>query len=133
MGRSLHVYVAYGYDFGGPDDLFVEPQQPAWFDDGEENDDFISQAEELIEQALGKDLSELGLEFVFSGHVDYAGHLLIVQASERSTFWDALELDPAEFDQPRPEWDAMLNEVMQTLGLKPSQERPAWFAFASYG
>lgn len=129
---TLTVYVAYGYDFGGPDDFLVEPQEPTWFDE-RSGDDYVSQAEELITEQLGVNLREYGLEFVFNGHCDYAGHLLIVSESERTAYWDTLELDPAVIDKPRPEWDAKLNEVMRILGLTPSQPRPAWFAFASYG
>nr|WP_221374528.1 hypothetical protein [Actinoplanes polyasparticus] len=160
MGMSPDAHLAYGYDLGTDEDPrfaekgeYDQPDLP-WFDSEAEDDDegekgFVEQLfNHLYAQIDNPEPAEYdferqtiaekhyGIRIKYSGHGDYAGHILIADGSHRSVEWsETMVLDPADLanDPLAGSWDDKLHTVIRALGITPTQDGPRWLVFPSYG
>lgn len=161
MGMTARAKLVYGYDLGTLEDFkaaerseYGSPELP-WFnedetdEDGEEAD-FGTAVENLLYAAAGftekwsrdndgyfdrKKAAEerIGVDLDHSGSHEYPGFILYARGSKRSVEWSdtmALDLDvlAATYD-----WDTKLAAALTALGITPTQDRPKWLVFPSYG
>lgn len=158
MSGGPGAILAYGIDLGTMEDFKIMerdrygyPELP-WFDLA---DDFEEIALERLvrvhdpsvyggphnkirEIPLSLDMNDYvrkayGVEFSTSGDLatGSTGMVLIATGSERSVEWtDTLAVDPDELArQPLADWTHRLRLAVLSLGIHPTQDRPAWLMY----
>ncbi|MYT20121.1 hypothetical protein GTW69_07430 [Streptomyces sp. SID7760] len=155
MGTSTNAVLAYGYNLGGdgPGWAFREVGEYGeptldWYDVADE--DFASAVSARLlasagftekwgdnpdggyferERAAAK---SLGVELDSYCHIEAPMYVL---AAKVITVYrgDAAILNPAELAAVPPEWDEKLAAAVTTLGITPTQERPAWVLVSYWG
>ena len=165
MGSSPSAFLAYGYDLGSDDEWKIGETDEyggidasnasalAWYDDSEDADGFIEQAERRLLAEIagftetwetwtgegnfftaeGVAKERLGVAFE---RYSYGEYPMFVLASKVIDVGDdtAKVVDLAELaaHPDRPKWDAALFDAVKTLGITPNQERPSWLLGALY-
>lgn len=161
MGSTARAKLAYGYRLGDDESGWkvhgvdeYERWQPSWLtpDDDPDSDAVIEACEQRLLVAAGftdadwradvyfdrKSAAEkqIGVEFTFSGHHEYAGVLLVASGSRRSVEWSEvmiLDLDAMTARPGEERWDDKLRSALRVLDLSPVQEGPRWLVFPTYG
>ncbi|MFH9403291.1 hypothetical protein ACH4JS_26600 [Streptomyces sp. NPDC017638] len=160
MGMSASAMLVYGYHLGGGDIGWLVHgageygELPAlnWYDpDDEEGDGFQESAEHrLLTQLAGftetdwqadgyftrerEAKARIGVQFDTHCSSDYPGYLLIAkgitahQGKTQEIDFPALAAELAAVDA-----DAKLRAALDTLGLRPTQERAQWLLCSYWG
>lgn len=153
MGRSLDASVVYGYDLSDPDtvrirevDEYDTPTSLDWYDSGGEESFTKAVIRRLYESIPDAEPVEydwqrdrmvrerLGVWFVHAGADEYETDILVAGEGPEA-HWGSAVLDLDELrDRPAVEgWDAKLAAALAALGITPTQDRPRWLVYPSYG
>lgn len=165
MGSSPSAFLAYGYDLGGSDGWKIRETDEyggidasnvstlAWYDDGDDADGFIEQAERRLLAVIAgftekwgdnqdggyfdreKAARErLGVKFDTYSYGEYPMHVLAAKVIEVGDE-QALLVNPQELTPDLGEvlrWNNALNAALEALGITPEQENPSWLLCAYY-
>lgn len=156
MGSSPTAILAYGYDIGGAEDWKIreagEYGDPtvAWYNDDEDADGFVTQAENRLLVASGftetdwqvdgyharkrEAENRLGVTFRYYCSFEYSSYVLATKVI--TVDWGETELLdlPKLMAEPAEQgWDDKLAAALCVLEITPNQERPGWGLYAFYG
>jgi hypothetical protein len=149
VGMNLGAVLAYGYDLGGRD--------AGWkVEGGETLRGMVSGGfEEMVERRLlamvgfteqwrddpdggfytrereaGK---RLRVELAWTGSLEYPAYMLVIKDRARAD-WSPEVVDIAALAAKPKDlgWDELLDAAVRAIGLKPTQERPAWLIAPTY-
>lgn len=160
MGNSPSAALAYGYDLGGESWKFrevdeyggIDAEKVTWYDDSEDADDFITQAErhllaaagftETWETRVGDGFFEresaakerLGVTFERYSYLEDPMYVLAAKTigvgDDHACAIGVKDVAPdlGQF----LEWNRTLKAALETLGITPEQENPSWLLCAYY-
>ncbi|GAA3417647.1 hypothetical protein [Streptosporangium vulgare] len=156
MGQSTNAVLAYGYDLGRDEDwkmLEIDEDgvpTPSWYDDDNDEDDFVEQAKNHLLANAGfaeadwdaEDWSErhdaatarVDVEFKTYCHGEYPMYVLATKAiTVRRGYSKVLDLAALAADPIEHGWDDKLTAALTVLGITPKQEKPGWVLCSYWG
>ncbi|MFI7468168.1 hypothetical protein [Nonomuraea sp. NPDC049646] len=163
MGSSPSAFLAYGYDLGSGESWkfretdeygYLDPSKVAWYDDGEDADGFVEQAERrLLAEIAGftetwetwsgegnfftaesAAKERLGVKFDTYSYHEYPMYVLAANVIEVGDD-QALIVNPKDLTPDLGEvlrWNSALSAALEALGITPEQETPSWLLCAYY-
>lgn len=158
MGMNPSASISFGHVLGGCAEVGgwqvhnVKPGATEYHDniidvswyDHEGGDDFVDAVQdELVHKTYPETTDfnlhkwelrqRLSVDVIFSGSGDFKNYLLVAKASVKTVEWAETKIyGPFMSFAPYAAWRLALEQAIEMLGLRPTQEKPGWILSALY-